>query len=217
MCCEPTAVGKRCSVASSGPRFQRVTSMFTAAGLIRAYSTKMSKWRIRKFRLRIFVEHFQIGMGRCGVQVVIELLAIFSVIALRIGKAKETLFENWITPVPESEGETEPLMVIAEAGESIFAPTVSTAARLVVGKISPRIAIRAIVLAHGAPLAFAQVRPPFAPETILRFVVLLLLDSEKFGLSGKSGAVQAECVGSSFTGDPFQTFARIRKWLHRLQ
>jgi hypothetical protein len=47
--------------------------------------------------------------------------------------------------------------------------------------------------------------------------VLLLLDSEKFGLRGKSGAVQAECVGSSFTGDPFQTFARIRKWLHRLQ
>jgi hypothetical protein len=75
-------------------------------------------------------------MGRCGVQVVIELLAIFSVIALRIGKAKETLFENWITPVPESEGETEPLMVIAEAGESIFAPMVSTAARLVVGKIA---------------------------------------------------------------------------------
>ena len=59
-------------------------------------------------------------------------------------------------------------------------------------------------------MAFAQLRPPFAPETILRFVVLLLLDSEKFGLSGKSGAVQAECVGSSFTGDPFQTFARIR-------
>jgi hypothetical protein len=53
--------------------------------------------------------------------VVTELLAIFSVIALRIGKAKETLLENWITPVPESEGEKEPLMMIAEAGESIFA------------------------------------------------------------------------------------------------
>jgi len=135
----------------------------------------------------IFITTFPNGGG---IQVVIELLAIFSVIALRIGKAKETFFEDWITPVPESEGEAEPLMVIAEAGESIFAPTVRTAARLVVGKISPRIAIRAIVLAHGAPLAFAQVRPPFAPETILRFVVLLLLDPEKFRLSGKSGAVQ---------------------------
>jgi hypothetical protein len=50
-------------------------------------------------------------------------------------------------------------MVIAEAGESIFAPTVRTAARLVVGKIRPRIAIRAIVLTHRAPLAFAEVRP----------------------------------------------------------
>jgi hypothetical protein len=41
-----------------------------------------------------------------NIQAVIELLAIFSVIALRIGKAKETFFEDWITPVPESEGET---------------------------------------------------------------------------------------------------------------
>ena len=64
------------------------------------------KIRIRKFRLRIFVEHFQVGVGGGGIQVVIELLAIFSVIALRIGKAKETFFEDWITPVPESEGET---------------------------------------------------------------------------------------------------------------
>jgi len=148
------------------------------------------KIRIRNLRLRIFVEHFQVGVGGGGIQVVIELLAIFSVIALRIGKAKETFFEDWITPVPESEGETEPLMVIAEAGESIFAPTVRTAARLVVGKISPRIAIRAIVLTHGAPLAFAEVRPPFAPEAILRFVALLLLNPKKFALTAKSGSVQ---------------------------
>ena len=53
------------------------------------------------------------------------------------------------------------------------------------GKVIPRIALRAIVLTHSAPLAFAEVRAPFAPETILRFVVLLLLEAEEFAVCGK--------------------------------
>jgi hypothetical protein len=130
-------------------------------------------------------------MDRCGVQVVIALLAIFSVIALRIGKAKETLFENWITPVPESEGETEPLMVIAEAGESIFAPTVSTAARLIVGNISPRIAIRAIVLAHGAPIG---VRSGTAPICARDHFALCSASPPRFGEIRLEGE-ERRCAG----------------------
>jgi hypothetical protein len=145
----------------------------------------LNKIRIRKFRLRIFIEHFQVSLGGGGVQVVIELLAIFAVIALRIGEAKETFFEDRITPVPKGEGETEPLMVIAESGNSIFAPSVGAAAGVIVGKIIPRIAVRTIIFTHGAPLALAEVRAPLAPETILRFVALLLLAAEEFSLGGK--------------------------------
>ena len=38
----------------------------------------LHKIRIGKFRLRIFVEHFQVGVGGRRVQVVVELLAIFA-------------------------------------------------------------------------------------------------------------------------------------------
>ena len=110
-------------------------------------------------------------------------------IALRVGEAKETFFEDRILSVPERERETKPLMVIAESGNSIFAPTVGAAAGLLVGKIIPGIAVWAIVFTHGAPLAFAEVGTPFAPETILRFVALLLFNAEEFALSGKIESV----------------------------
>ncbi len=55
--------------------------------------------------------------GQGGVQVVIQLFAIFAVIALRIGEAKEPFLEDRITPVPQGEGGAEPLMVIAESGD----------------------------------------------------------------------------------------------------
>jgi len=149
----------------------------------------LKKIRIRKFGLRILIEHLQIGVGGRGVQVVIELLAIFAVIALCVGEAKEAFFEDRITPVPEHQGETEPLMVIAESGDSIFAPTVGATARVIVGKIVPGIAVRTIVLADGAPLALAEVGSPFTPETILRFGALLLRNAEEFALIGKVDSV----------------------------
>jgi hypothetical protein len=40
-------------------------------------------------------------MRRCGVQVVIEFLAVLTVIAFAVGKAEKTLFENRIASVPK--------------------------------------------------------------------------------------------------------------------
>src|SRR5262249_12548776 len=43
------------------------------------------------------------------------------------------------------------------------APAVGARSRLVVREVVPRGAVRAVVLANGAPLAFAEVRTPLAP------------------------------------------------------
>src|SRR5260370_26498845 len=119
--------------------------------------------RVRKFRLRIFVEHFQVGMGRGSVQIVINLLHVLAVIALGIGEAEEALLEERVFAIPQRQRQAELLMVIAEAGQAILAPTVSAAAGVVMSEIPPCITIRTVVLAYGPPLALGKVRPPSVP------------------------------------------------------
>src|SRR5438876_11193310 len=51
----------------------------------------LDQTRIRKFRLRIFVERLHVGMRWRRVEVVIELLYILAVIALGAGETEQTL------------------------------------------------------------------------------------------------------------------------------
>jgi hypothetical protein len=69
---------------------------------------------------------------------------------------------------------------------------------------------------HGAPLAFAEVRAPLAPKTILRFVALLLLDAEEFSLSGKIDSGHGRIRFVVRGGIP-ATSATLRQSLGRLQ
>ena len=101
----------------------------------------MNKLRVGKFPLRIFVEHFQVGMCGRGVQVVIELLAILAVIALAVGQTEKTLLENRIASVPESKREAKSLVVIGESGDAILAPSIGAAAGMVVREVLPGIAV----------------------------------------------------------------------------
>jgi hypothetical protein len=113
--------------------------------------------------LRILVEHLQVGVSRSGVEVVVEFLDVFAVVALGVGEAEEAFFKDGIFFVPEGEGEAEALLAIAEAGEAIFAPAVGAAAGVVVGEVFPGVAVWGVVFADGAPLAFGEVRTPAAP------------------------------------------------------
>src|ERR1700722_15035448 len=47
---------------------------------------------IRKFLLRIFVEVFHVGMGRCRIEVVITFLDIFAMVAFPSIQSKQPLF-----------------------------------------------------------------------------------------------------------------------------
>src|SRR4029077_3119102 len=101
---------------------------------------------VREFPLRILIEHFEIRMRRRGVEVVVKLLNVFPVISLTVREAENPLFQNRILPIPEGQSQTETLMVVAQAGNAIFAPTIGTAARLVVTEIIPGGPVRTVML-----------------------------------------------------------------------
>ena len=118
---------------------------------------------VRVGRLRILVEVLHVRVGRRAVEVEVVLLDVLAVIALAVGQAEEALLEDRVLAVPQRQGEAEPLLVVGDAGQAVLAPAIGARARLVVGEVVPGVAAFAVVLADGAPLAFAEVRPPFLP------------------------------------------------------
>ena len=119
--------------------------------------------RVGKRTLRIFVEHLQVGMGRRGVEVVVHLLDVFAVVSLAVRQAEQAFLENGIVAVPQRQRKAQTLFAVADAGDAVLAPAVGTRPGVIVRQVFPRIAVGAVVLAHGAPLPFAQVRPPVLP------------------------------------------------------
>ncbi len=113
--------------------------------------------------LGILVRPAQVGRGRCGVLVVVDLLHVLAVVALRARHAEEALLEDLVLLVPQREGEAEDLAPVAEPGEAVLAPAVGAAPRVVVGEVAPRVALGAVVLPHGAPRALGDVGPPVPP------------------------------------------------------
>ena len=63
-------------------------------------------------------------------------------------------------------------MIIAKAGKTVLPPMIGARAGLIVAEITPRIAVLAVVLAHRAPLALADVRSPPVPLARLEQTVL---------------------------------------------
>ena len=101
----------------------------------------LNKLSVGKFPLRILVEHFQVSMSGGGVQIVIELFAVFAVIAFAIGQPEQALLEDGITFVPQGEGEAKSLVMIGKSGDAILAPSVGATTGMVMGQIIPRVAV----------------------------------------------------------------------------
>src|SRR5262245_51564948 len=99
-------------------------------------------------------------MGGRRVQVVVIFLDILAMIPLIAGQAVEPLFQNRIAAIPKSQGEAQALMIVGDAGDSVLSPAVSSQMRVLEGKIFPGCAIRAVVLAHRAPLALGKIGTP---------------------------------------------------------
>ena len=112
--------------------------------------------------LRVHVAPAHPRVRRRRVEVPPVLLGVLAVVPLGAGEAEDALLQDRVAAVPEREREAERLAVVADAGEAVLAPAVGARAGVVVREEAPRVAAGAVVLAHRAPGALAEVRAPSA-------------------------------------------------------
>src|SRR5262249_8861269 len=105
---------------------------------------------------------------RRGVEVEVVLLHVLAVIAFVARQAEEAFLQDWIASVPQREREAQLLPTIADAGEAVLVPAIRARSRVIVREIFPSVAVRAVVLADGAPRALAQIRAPALPVHLPR-------------------------------------------------
>ena len=151
---------------------------------------------IRERALRVVVTPPVPGVARDGVQVPPVLLDVLAVVALRPGQPEGALLQDRVAPVPQGQGQAQPLVDVAEPGQAILSPPVGPGPRLVVRQVVPGVAVGAVVLPHRAPLPLADVRPPPVPLPGLQQPVLEL---SEFGYPVTLGAHRAP---SLFRGHP---------------
>ena len=199
------SVGSTRSRAASGPRLCTVMLMRMSSGLAFAYSTNTSKYRsswntpvstqlvlelltraaavgldkvrVGELALRVLVEVLHVRVRGRAVEIEVVLLDVLAVVALAVGQAEQPLLQDGVALVPERQRKAQPLLVVAEATQAVLAPPIGARAGLVVREVVPGVAVVAVVLADGAPLPLAEVRPPLLPGDVrlARLVQPLLL------------------------------------------
>ncbi len=128
-----------------------------------AAAVLLQELSIRKGPLRILIERFEVGVRRGRVQIEVVLLQVFPMIALAIGQPKSSLLQNRVCFVPEREGEAQTSLAVADPQQSVFAPTIGSASRMIVREVFPASAILGIVLADRSPLPLREVGAPSLP------------------------------------------------------
>ena len=151
---------------------------------------------IRERALRVVVAPPVPGVAGDGVQVPPVLLDVLAVVALRAGQPESPLLQDRVAPVPQRQGQAQPLLDVAEPGQPVLAPPVGPGPGLVVRQVIPGVAVGAVVLPYRAPLPLADVRSPPVPLPGLQQPVLEL---SEFGYPVTLGAHRAP---SLFRGHP---------------
>src|SRR5581483_2787122 len=118
---------------------------------------------VRKGKLGVFIQPLHVGVSGGGIEIVIILFDVLAVIALRPGNAEEPLLQDGIAPVPERESDAKPLMVVADAHDSVLGPAVRSRTRIIMGEISPGIAVSAVILARVSPGTLGKIGSPSFP------------------------------------------------------
>jgi len=121
---------------------------------------------VRERTLGVLVQALHVGVGGGVVEVKPVLLDVLAVVALPVGESKEPLLDDRIRSVPQGEGKAQALAPVADARDSILAPAIRARARVVMGKVLPRVPVGAVVLAHRSPLTLTEVGPPRPPRNL---------------------------------------------------
>ena len=98
-------------------------------------------------------------MRRRRVEIEVVFLDVLAVVPLAVGETERTLLEDGIPLVPECQGEAQPLLVVGETAEAVFAPPIGPRAQLVVREVVPGVAVRAVVFADRPPLPRSGTAP----------------------------------------------------------
>ena len=85
-------------------------------------------------------------------------------IALAVGKAKSSLLQDRIQPIPKGDREAGKLPVVGEASQPILTPPIRPAARMIMREIVPCCAVVAVILTNRAPLPLAGVGTLLTPS-----------------------------------------------------
>src|SRR5437660_1577542 len=141
---------------------------------------------IWKCLLGILVQILHVRVGGSAVEVKVVFLYILAVIALAVGDSKQTFLQDRIPTVPQSYRKAKLLLVIRDPSQTVFSPSISARACLVVGEVVPCIPVLAVVLTNCAPLPFTEIWPPFSPwnSCVAHFVQTSLLISFRPGSRG---------------------------------
>ncbi len=118
---------------------------------------------VGKGGLRILVQELHVGVRGRIIEVVVILLHVLAVIALRRDDSEQAFLEDRIPLVPEGGGEGQELVAVADACDPVLAPAIGLCRRPVEGEVGPGIAVRAVVLADGAPSPIRDVGSPPPP------------------------------------------------------
>src|SRR5260370_10090229 len=118
---------------------------------------------VRKFRLRIFVEHAHVAVRGCRVEVKVIFLDVLAMIALISRKAKKPFFQNVVASIPQRQPETDHLVQIADSAEAVLSPAIRARTRGGGREQFASGAARTVMLADGSPLPLRQIGPPALP------------------------------------------------------
>src|SRR5579864_5179630 len=99
-------------------------------------------------------------MGRGVVEKEVVFLHILPVVPLRVRQTKESFLQDGVGLVPQGQGETELLLIVAHPQQAVFAPAVGVRTGLVMWEEIPGCPVGRIILADSPPLPFAEVGSP---------------------------------------------------------
>ena len=122
--------------------------------------------RVREGRLRVAVEHPEIGVARDRIEVVVDLLHVLAVVPLLVGHAEQAFLEDAVAAVPQRQSQVEAAALVADPGEPVLAPAIGAGAGLLVRQGAPGVAVGAVILPHRPPLPLAEIGAPQGPRPV---------------------------------------------------
>src|SRR6516162_1508657 len=103
---------------------------------------------VRECYLGVLIKRLEVRMSWRRVEVIITLFAIFAVIAFRASESEKTFLQYGVLSVPYRQCEAKTTLAIRNAKQSVFAPAIGPASRVIMRKIAPSVSLFGVVLTY---------------------------------------------------------------------